>query len=217
MGILDFDPSKFSLGDAGTTMGKIISMGTILLWAFILIFALIFFIRYLQYRIPVEIFEKRGLTPVIIGSKKAKKIINKDGTEEWELLEKPIGVFMGRFRRQFRIDNNDFIFPTNKGFAFKLEKTAETYQPIKITNPNMALERVPQNNLWWLSNKILRINEKYTDKKWFEPYIMPLSIVVVAIICFLMIVLTLDKVSGIQEFCSQAEKSLGSKLVQNIN
>ena len=127
-----------------------------------------------------------------------------------------MGTIFKKFRKEFRVDDNKFIFATTKGISFKLERVGETYQPIRITNPEIALERVPQNLLWWLSSKIVAIKEKYSDHKWWEPYIMHFSMIVVAIICLLMVILTLDKVSGIQEFCSKAEQSLASKLTQTI-
>lgn len=209
-----FDPSKLSM-DIGSYAGSIATWASIFIWAVIVLMGIYMIIRYFQYKIPVELYEKRGGAPIIIGTKKARKV-TKDHGEEYELLENLGGLFQKKLRKTFRVDDPSYVFATAKGIAFKLERVGETLQPIKISNPQISMERVPQNLLWWLSNKIVQIKEKYTDKKWWEPYIMPFSIIFVAIICLLMIILTLDKVSGIQQFCGAAERSLSQKLVQNI-
>ena len=214
MGVLEnLDPSKWSLGT--DIMSKVGTISYIIIYAFIIVIILVFIFKFFQYRISIELWEKRGTTPIIIGNKKAKKVVKGD-IEEYEFLEKPIGVFLKKFRKTFRIDDNKFIIPTNKGISFKLEKVGTTYHPIGISNPELQLERVSQSHLWWLTNKLMSIHQKYDEKKWWEAYIMPFSFVIVAIIEFIIIAMVLDKAADIQGVCRQAEENLGSKLVQSI-
>lgn len=210
------DPTKWSV-DVMSYSQAVLTWVSILLWALIAIFGIWMISKYLQYTIPVEIYEKQGTSLIMTGRKKARRKI-KNNVEEFELLWNIRGLLpkQQQFLKWFRMDKPEYAIPTSKGVSFKLLKVADAFSPIIITNPDVRLEIVPQNLLWWFSNKIRQINEKYDDRKWWEAYIMPFSIIVVAIICLLMIILTLDKVSGIQEFCAGAQQSLAGKFTQSI-
>ena len=119
-------------------------------------------------------------------------------------------------KETFAVPHNN-IYPTRKGDLIFLFKQAKgTYHPFSNDDSNFILSPIHQNSLEWLSTKIVAIKEKYDEKKWWEPYIFPLSIVAVAIISLIMIVMTLDKVENINKVCSGVEQNLLEKIGQRI-
>jgi len=244
----------------------------LILWFLIIGFFGWFSYKWFRFRVPVEIYEKRGTSIVKTGVTKAREII-KRGITRYE-IRTLLGLFMGSRREFYYHPSSEYTISTTKGkgVEFKLlklgfnaynpismnvysntfEKTEEqlkekaektekeieglmknpkenktklkemfknyyTYVPIQMNpSPVADFEVIPQNLLPNLAREIVETNQTYGEKRWWEPYVFPFSIMLFLLVQFLLVSWLIDKTAGAGATCVAAERGIKETLIQKI-
>ena len=259
-----FDPTSINVVPSAEMISQLVMWLSYLLWALIICVLAFFFVSYMRFRIPAEIFEQRGNAIVKTRNTKLREII-KDNVTKYEV--RTLMGLISRKRRQYYYNTNEeYKIPTTRGFKFYLLRMSfNAYNPLRINiylneidkikeellNPTLEkkekkeltkkekefrdfmkhdeevkesrytyvpismpdtttieFEPIPQNLLPVLARSVVETNQMYSQQKWWEPYLFPLSIFALCIIQVIVMGWMFEKVGQVGGACQEAKSSI---------
>jgi len=98
-----------------------------------------------------------------------------------------------------------------------VNKSIYTYVPIDMANTTATeFEPIPQNLLPVLARSVVETNQIYSTQKWWEPYMLPISIFAICIVQIIVMGWMFDKVGDVGGTCEAAESKITQAITQRL-